>query len=43
MREDNAPPSFFRERRLLKLGPVVLVRSAWSYVIVAGFWRQRHW
>lgn len=34
MREDNAPPSFFRERRLLKLGPVVLVRSAWSYVIV---------
>lgn len=34
MREDTAPPSFFRERRLLKLGPVVLVRSAWSYVIV---------
>ena len=34
MREDNAPPSFFRERRLLKLGPVVLVRSAWRYVIV---------
>lgn len=34
MREDNVPPSFFRERRLLKLGPVVLVRSAWSYVIV---------
>ena len=34
MREDNAPPSFFRERRLLTLGPVVLVRSAWSYVIV---------
>lgn len=34
MREDNVPPSFFRERRLLTLGPVVLVRSAWSYVIV---------
>lgn len=34
MREDTVPPSFFRERRLLKLGPVVLVRSVWSYVIV---------